>query len=153
MLLSIVGAAALAVNGPPAARAAQRPSAEGDSLAIVNASRAFSAAYVRNDSSALGAVYADSAVLMPPGREIRGRSAIRRYFSWGPRYRQIAHAMTSLRLTINGNMAVDAGTWTSTSQRGDAPEATRSERYLIVWVREPDQRWRILYDMWHIPAP
>lgn len=117
------------------------------------ASHAFSAAYVANDTAALGQVYADSGVLLPPGREIRGRAAIQRYFSWGGNYRQLAHRMETSRLSINGNLAVDVGTWTSTGQRGDQPATTASERYLVVWVRESDGQWRILYDMWHRPAP
>jgi ketosteroid isomerase-like protein len=44
------------------------------------------------------------------------------------------------------------GTWTSTGRRGDADPSTASERYLVVWVREGDGAWRILYDMWHRPA-
>ncbi len=124
-----------------------------DRAAIGVASRAFSAAYVANDTAALGQVYADSGVLLPPGREVRGRAAIQRYFAWGPNYRQVAHAMHSAQLTISGDMAVDVGTWTSTGQRADGPASVASERYLVVWVREHDGRWRILYDMWHRPAP
>lgn len=107
-----------------------------DSVAIAEASRAFSAAYVRNDTMALGEIYADSAVLLPPNGEIRGRAAIRRYFAWGPSYRQIAHRMQSGSLTIAGDLAVDVGTWTSTGHRGDQEPTTASERYLVVWVRE-----------------
>lgn len=137
----------------PAAARGQQRAATGDSAAIVAASRAFSAAYVRNDTAALGRRYADSAILYPPNREVRGRSAIQRYFAWGPRYRQLAHAMVSERLTIAGDVAIDVGTWTSTGQRDGDDATSASERYLVVWVREEDGAWRILYDMWHRPAP
>ncbi len=143
--------ACLAVAVPTAGHA-QGHGAATDSAAIVAASRAFSAAYVANDTAALGRVYADSAVLLPPNREIRGRAAIQRYFAWGPNYRQIAHSMESHHLLIRADLAIDAGVWTSTGQRGDAAPATASERYLVVWVRETDGAWRILYDMWHRPA-
>jgi ketosteroid isomerase-like protein len=143
----------LAVASPPPRASAQAAPFAADSVTIARASQAFSAAYVTNDTAALGQVYADSAVLLPPGREIRGRAAIQRYFLWGSNYRQLEHRMEVSRLTINGNLAVDVGTWTSTGQRGDQPATTASERYLVVWVREPDGQWRILYDMWHRPAP
>lgn len=143
--------AAVIATLPGIARAQTR-AATRDSLAIVAAGRAFSAAYVRNDSATLGGVYSDSAVLLPPNREIRGRAAIQRYFAWGDGYRQLAHSMEPTRLTIAGDMAIDVGTWTSTGQRGDADPSTASERYLIVWIREEDGAWRILYDMWHRPA-
>jgi ketosteroid isomerase-like protein len=136
----------------PAAAGAQAIRATRDSIAIAEASRAFSAAYVRNDTAALGRVYSDSAVLLPPNREIRGRAAIQRYFAWRGDYRQLAHRMESSHLTIDGDLAVDVGSWTSTGQRGDAEPTTASERYLVVWVRESDGAWRMLYDMWHRPA-
>ncbi len=151
-LTSTVAAAAILACTSRATRPAP-PAAADDRAAIAAASRAFSAAYVRNDTAALGQLYADSAVVLPPGREVRGRAAIQRLFAWGPRHRQLEHAMTSAELRLHGDMAIDLGTWTSTAQRGDNPPATASERYLVVWVRESDGRWRILYDMWHRPAP
>ena len=143
-----------AVFEPPplGASPGQERDATADSLAIAAASRAFSDAYVRNDTAALGRVYADSAVLLPPNRTVTGRAAIQRYFAWGPGYRQLAHVMQSERLTITGDVAIDVGTWTSIGQRDTADPATSSERYLVVWVRESDGQWRMLYDMWHRPA-
>jgi uncharacterized protein (TIGR02246 family) len=113
---------------------------------------AFSQAYVKNDMAALGEVYAEDAVILPPGREIRGREAIQRYFAWGPNHRQIAHSMVTAELIVSGDMATDHGAWHSTSQRGDDSPTTASGQYLVVWVREPDGAWRIRYDMWHPPA-
>lgn len=140
------------VAEPPASALAQGTAVSRDSAAIAAAGRAFSAAYVRNDTAALGRVYSDSAALLPPNREIRGRAAIQRYFAWGADYRQLAHTMETAGLSVVGDLAIDVGTWTSTGQRGDADPTTASERYLIVWVRESDGQWRILYDMWHRPA-
>jgi ketosteroid isomerase-like protein len=136
----------------PASGQAQSGSRARDSLAIIAASRALSAAYVRNDTMALGLIYADSSLALPPNRVLRGRAAIRHSFAWGPRYRQLAHAMVPERLTLMGDVAIDFGTWTSTSQRGDAAPATASERYLVTWIRDGDGAWRILYDMWHRPG-
>lgn len=120
--------------------------------AIAAASAAFSEAYVQNDMAALGEVYTEDAVILPPGREIRGREAIQRYFAWGPSHRQIAHSMVPSELTVSGDVATDLGTWHSTSQRGDDPPTTAAGQYLVVWVRNADGAWRIQYDMWHRPA-
>jgi uncharacterized protein (TIGR02246 family) len=120
--------------------------------AIQRASRDFSAAYERNDTAAIAELYTEDALVLPPGREIRGRAAAAKYFQWGPRYRQVAHAMDSAELTLRGDIAIDVGTWTSTGQRGDEVPSTASGKYLVVWVREADGRWRMRYDMWHRPA-
>lgn len=53
---------------------------------------------------------------------------------------------------MSGDLAIDVGIWTSTTQRGDSAPATASERYLVVWIRERDGAWRIVYDMWHRPT-
>jgi ketosteroid isomerase-like protein len=37
--------------------------------------------------AALGELYTEDAALLPPGREIRGREAVMRYFAWGPNHR------------------------------------------------------------------
>lgn len=149
-LLAVLGCAHGFTRAPAATPPAQE---EADArAAIAEASAAFSAAYVRNDMAALGALYTEDAVLLPPGREIRGREAIMRYFAWGPRHRQIAHSMVPEELVVSGDVATDVGTWHSTSRRGDDPPTTASGKYLVVWVRAADGAWRMRYDMWHRPA-
>jgi len=137
------------VLAAPAARA--QSSHRADSLAIAEASHAFSAAYVANDSMALGAVYVDTAVAYPVSRAVIGRDAIRHYFVWPEGYTQLAHAMTSEKLTIEDGLAVDIGMWHSTGQRAGQEPSSASGRYLVVWVRTVDGAWKILYDMWHPP--
>ena len=120
---------------------------------IREASRAFSAAYVTNDVETITALYTDDALLLPPGRDVRGREAAGEYFSWRGSYRQLSHAMQSEELVIRDDIAIDVGTWHSTGQRGDAPPTSASGRYLVVWVKEGDGAWRMKYDMWHRPVP
>lgn len=125
--------------------------ADGTREAIAAASRAFSAAYVTQDLATLGNLYTANARLLPPGGDVVGRAAIQKYFTLGANRRQIAHSMASESLTIHGSTAVDVGTWSSTSQRGEDEPATVSGRYLIVWVQTDDGAWRISHDMWHRP--
>jgi metallo-beta-lactamase class B len=53
-----------------------------DRAAIAAASRTFSDAYVRGDTATIRGLYTPDAVLLPPGREIRGRDAIVRLDMW-----------------------------------------------------------------------
>lgn len=129
-------------------------SAESDEFAtseanILAASRAFSEAYVNGDMAALQELYTEDAVLLPPGREIRGREAIARYFSPRPDRTNVSHAMTSSELKVVGELAVDVGTWSNTWRNEGEDEQNASERYLVVWRRGADGNWRIEYDMWH----
>jgi len=118
---------------------------------IAAPSRAFSDALVRNDMAALGEAYTDDAVVLPPGSVVRGREKIREFFAGKPGRQQLAHEMATDELRLYGAVAVDSGTWRSTVKRGDQEPVTDSERYLAVWHRGGDGRWRMAFDMWHRP--
>ena len=120
-----------------------------DSTQIAAASRSFSQAYVRGDTAAIRALYTEDAVLLPPGREVRGLDGIAQYFAPSPNRVNITHRMESSELRLRGDVAIDIGTWHNTWRIGDAPERSASDWYLVVWRRGDDGRWRIEYDMWH----
>lgn len=110
---------------------------------------AFSRALVQGDGAAVAATYSPAGVLLPPGREIRGADGIRQYFTEGrDRYRQVAHSMIPDEVRIEGPVATEIGTWSSTIQRPGAERTTATSRYLLTWRLE-DGEWRIVYDMWH----
>jgi ketosteroid isomerase-like protein len=123
-----------------------------DSTAIAAAARAFSAAYLRNDTLALASAYVDSAIAFPPGRrEVVGPAAIGHLFVWPEGYRQLVHVLTIEHLQIQGDLAVDVGAWNSTGQREGKNPVTASGRYLVTWVRTATGQWKILYDIWQPP--
>lgn len=116
------------------------------------ASRAFSSAYVSGDTATLRDLYTADAVLLPPEREIRGRDAIVRYFAPSPRRRNLTHAMRSDEVRMFGETAIDVGEWSNTWQVGETAPREASGRYLVVWRKGTDGRWRMAYDMWHRPV-
>lgn len=118
---------------------------------LAAANRAFSAAYVAGDAAGVAALYTEDAMLIPPGRTVRGRGAIQRYFTAPPGRRQLDHRLTTEEQWIDGATATEFGTWFSVTQREGVPPDTASERYLLVWKRERDGRWRMQVDMWHRP--
>jgi ketosteroid isomerase-like protein len=60
--------------------------------------------------------------------------------------------MTSDELRIAGDRAFDTGTWTHAAQAEGRPVQQSSGKYLVIWQRGRDGRWRIEYDMWHRPT-
>lgn len=109
---------------------------------------AFSSALVDGDGEAVASAYGSDAVLLPPGREVRGRERIARYFTADRAYRQVAHSMIPEKVSIDGGTVTEIGVWSSTVQRPGQERETSTNRYLLVWRLE-DGAWRIAYDMWH----
>lgn len=119
---------------------------------IAAASRAFSQAYVSGDTATIRDLYTSDAILLPPEGDVRGRDAIARYFAPRARRTNLAHAMTSDDLHVSDSLAIDVGTWSNAWRIDDGPVREASGRYLVVWRRGEDRRWRIAYDMWHRPV-
>ena len=110
----------------------------------------FSAAYMRGDIDALVAVYAEDGVAAPGGRDfVRGHAALRDFWAL-PEGRDVTHhTATPVELHVKGDLAYDWGYYEgAVMQDGEARPPFRG-KYLIVWQREPDGRWRIAHDMWN----
>ena len=130
-----------------------------DSAAAVDgialSAQAFSRALERGDAEGMAAQYVDDAVLVPPGgRMIAGRDSIRAF--WTPRnpdFRTLAHSLTTDRLEVAGDVAIEVGTWRQEGQlREEAPRESAG-RYLVVWRRQPDGAWKMQFDSWTAPFP
>lgn len=112
---------------------------------------AFSAALVRGDAAAIAKMYTETAKLYPPGRVVSGRPAIERYFTPAPNRTVLDHALELEEVEVFGDRAIESGVWKSSTRRGDDDPITRSERYLLIWKKGSDGRWRIDKDFWHRP--
>lgn len=149
---AVAGAVAGAAGAAPRADEGEAGEAE-TRVAIAAASRAFSDAYVAKNHAAVAALYHPDAVILPPGRALHGRERIERYFTQPPGRGQLAHAMTSEELRIEGDMAADLGVWTNRWRTVEGEEHESSGNYLVVWQRDAAGEWKILYDMWDRPPP
>lgn len=125
------------------------PDVRADSLALVDAARAFSRAFVEGDTVTLASLYTSDALLLPATRDIRGNRSGARWFYAPPGRRPADHFLRAESIEIEGDVAIDVGHWNQVSARGD----TATGRYLVVWRRGGDGRWRMAYDMWHPPVP
>lgn len=132
---------------------------EADSTAaaegIALSAQAFSRALERGDADGMAAQYVDDAVLVPPGgRMIAGRDSIRAF--WTPRnpdFRTLAHSLTTDRLELVGDVAVEVGTWRQEGQLSGQEPRQSAGRYLVVWRRQPDGAWKMQFDSWTAPFP
>ncbi len=132
---------------------------EGDSTAaaegIAISAQAFSRALERADAEEMAAQYVVDAVLVPPsGRMIAGRDSIRAFWTpKNPDFRTLAHSLTTDRLQVVGEVAVEVGTWRQEGQLRDEAPRESAGRYLVVWRRLPDGAWKMQFDSWTAPFP
>jgi uncharacterized protein (TIGR02246 family) len=119
--------------------------------AIAHTYERYVAAAKRHDALALAALYDDSAMLIPPGRDpIVGREGIikeYRAFASSPG-NLVDETFTSIALTTSASYAVDvstfAGHW---NVPGKGPRPFRGKN-MVVWKRERGGSWKIYRDMW-----
>ncbi|HUF89084.1 MAG TPA: DUF4440 domain-containing protein [Gemmatimonadota bacterium] len=122
---------------------------------IAEAARAFSRALEQGDAAGMTAQYVEDATLVPPnGRLVTGKEAILTF--WTPRnpeFRTLEHSLTTDRLEVVGDVAIEIGTWRQRAQLRDEPPGEAAGRYLVVWRRQPDGSWRMQFDGWTSPFP
>jgi uncharacterized protein (TIGR02246 family) len=142
-LFLMLAAPALAQDGEDAGAAA----------GIARSAAAFSRALEAGDAATMAAQYTDDATLIPPnGRLVGGREAILAF--WTPRnpdFKTLEHRLTTDKLEVTGDVAIEVGTWLQRGQAGENEPTESSGRYLVVWRRQPDGEWRMQFDSWTRP--
>ena len=144
-------AGALACAGQPEPRAAAEPGAASSDVALIEeAGRQFSAAYVRGDAAAMAALYTDEAVIFPDVTPaIRGRAAIQRYWTLPPDRRITHHRLMPDAVEVHGDIAHDHGRYEVAGEANGEAWGPNQGKYLVVWKRGEDGRWRMHLDMWN----
>ena len=114
--------------------------------AITAGNAEFAQALQRGDARAMAAVYSEDGEIIPPGQRgtISGRPEIEAYQAkrlQGRRYLDVV--ITTEELGFSGDLAWERGASRVELQQGGGAPVTLTGRYLAVWKRESDGRWRI----------
>jgi uncharacterized protein (TIGR02246 family) len=143
----------LCLSGPILAQTPSNSAAAAEGIA--RSASAFSRALEQGDPEGMATQYVEGATLVPPnGRMITGREAITTF--WTPRnpdFHTLAHSLTTDRLEVTGDVAVEVGTWRQKGQLREEEPRESAGRYLVVWRRQPDGTWRMQFDSWTAPFP
>lgn len=104
------------------------------------------------------ASYADDAISMPQGGPmIKGKEALRAQMvgMMGTDMKFTKVIFTTLDVKVNGNSAFEIGTFEMAFTMGGAPEVSERGKYLTVYERGPDGKWKIKVETWNgdTPAP
>jgi ketosteroid isomerase-like protein len=116
-----------------------------DLAAIRAAEKALAESFESPDPAAWVDFYTDDAIFVGPGAPaIEGRSAL---LDAAPLISVSSMEIAADSTLGAGDFAAALGrvTWVSGQKGSDAPQVRR--RFLIVWRREPDGRWRIAREL------
>ena len=132
---------------------AQAASASADEVAIRTQSTSWEKAYNGGDAKGVAALYAENAVLLPPGASsVSGRTAILAYFTKDVANSKAAGAVFALNpktdVGVSGNMGWESGTYKVTVKGA----VVETGKFLSV-SRKKDGKWLYLRDTWNADAP
>jgi len=105
-------------------------------------------AVAAQNDSAIAALYAENAVLLPPGmRRSTGREDIRVFWQglWGMKP---TLTMMPVTITISGDLAVEEGNYMWSVPLAKGGEEKEDGKVLVTW-RRTDTSWAIVQHMWN----
>jgi uncharacterized protein (TIGR02246 family) len=116
----------------------------------------WSAAYIKGDAAAIGALYSeDGASIRPSGEWARGPAAI------GQDMQPVFDSVNVLtrediteEVTVAGDYAVEIGhySWTGTAKKGGKPRGEKG-RYMVLWKKGADGTWKAHRDIGSAAKP
>jgi uncharacterized protein (TIGR02246 family) len=116
--------------------------------AVAETRAAFVAALHDGNATAAAAVYADDATLLPPAAELlRGREAIRSFWSAGVEAGISEVELVALELERDGGFAYEIGRYALRLQPADGDAVVDRGKYLLVHARQADGTWRRAVEM------
>jgi uncharacterized protein (TIGR02246 family) len=114
---------------------------------------AFTRAFNAGDGNAMGALYTEDAVLLPPGQErIEGRDGIAAFWQGaiGAGFKDLV--LRPVEIAGSGDAAYEMGTVTLSAPAQGGGRQTVAGKYIVVWRRGADGAWRLHRDIWNFDA-
>jgi uncharacterized protein (TIGR02246 family) len=125
-------------------RATASPADQSAKRMIENVMQSYTKAYRNDDPDAMAALYAEGAMLLPPGHElVKGRDSVRAFWSRGM---EAGFEMATVSIEVSGNAGYVVGRYYVPPDDEDDAE---TGKYIIALRRERDGVWRITADIWN----
>jgi ketosteroid isomerase-like protein len=132
-----------------------RAFAEGISKSGVELARideAWSDSSVKRDADLLASFYAEDATLYPPSDVVfSGRPAAKKY--WAAAFADTTYTLswktTSAEASKDGDLGFTAGTYDESYKGSDGKMVKNTGKYVCVWKRDKDGKWKAIHDIWN----
>lgn len=91
----------------------------------------------------------EDALVNAPGGVLRGKAVLREYYGKfiGTPGFQLIWAPVEAEASPDGRMGYTVGTGTAVTRKADGTEERRPARYVTVWRRGADGRWKVVTDL------
>lgn len=121
---------------------------------IREANARFMEAINKGAATAAADLYADGAKILPPDSPmISGRQAIEDFLNGllGAGARDLK--LETAEVTASGELAAEVGNFSFKVQPAGGEAAVVTGKYVVVWKRQPDGAWKLMYDIFNSSAP
>jgi uncharacterized protein (TIGR02246 family) len=153
--LVIVAACTAQETNEGSSQAAADPAAVRQAIESVNAQ--FASGLKAADAATLVGYYDPEGMVLPPNAPgARGTAAIQEGLSGMLAAMTITDfTLTTQDVHVAGNLAVETGAFTMTSQPkdGSAPATTDTGKYVVVWRQQADGSWKLFRDIFNSDNP
>jgi len=131
---------------------------EADERAVREIETEWSKAAATKDVERFASFYADDATAFGPGTPmVTGKDAIRKtldVFFATPGV-SLSLQLTKVEVSRGGDLAYCSGTYTGTMNDPKGKPVTDKGKYVVVYKKQPDGKWKCVADIWNtdLPAP
>ncbi len=113
--------------------------------------QSFDHAFNTKNAAAIGALYADSAVVMPApaGEPVVGAAAIQTFFAGLIEAGVIEHQLTLADAVEDGNLAFQRGNWAGAMINARGEKQTFGGNVHLVYRKQADGNWKAVTHIWN----
>lgn len=132
---------------PPSASLLTQPTLSPGALFLMDLERQFAADVAKGGGKAFASWFADDAVALSNGLPAKlGRGAIADGAHWQPSAYQLTWTPTAAQMGPSNDMGFTWGHYEGHSRDAHGNPVVVSGRYITVWKKLPDGRWRVALD-------
>lgn len=120
-----------------------------DTLIALN--QQFDAAFNSKNTQAIGALYAEDAIVMPApaGAPVKGRQAIADFFGGLIHAGVIEHALTMKEAVVTDALATQTGNWAGALIGEDGVKQQFGGNVQVVFQKQADGQWLAVTHIWN----
>ncbi|PPC84520.1 MAG: DUF4440 domain-containing protein [Methylotenera sp.] len=113
--------------------------------------QSFDNAFNAKNAAAIGALYADNAVVMPApaGEPVIGAAAVQSFFAGLIEAGVIEHQLTLVDAVEDGNLAFQRGKWAGAMVNAQGEKQTFGGNVHLVYRKQADGSWKAVTHIWN----